>query len=96
MAIEIFHKASLVHDDIEDDDAMRYGRATLHVEQGLPSAINAGDYLLGAGYRIVSLLPGVEPRPLADLVGILSDAHVRLARGQGAELWWRDAGERRL
>ena len=96
VAIEIFHKASLVHDDIEDDDAMRYGRATLHVEQGLPSAINAGDYLLGAGYRIVSLLPGVEPRPLADLVGILSDAHVRLARGQGAELWWRDAGERRL
>lgn len=91
VAIEIFHKASLVHDDIEDGDAMRYGRATLHVERGLPSALNAGDYLLGAGYRLVSLLPGVAPQPLADLVGILADAHVRLARGQGAELWWRDA-----
>jgi geranylgeranyl pyrophosphate synthase len=92
VAIEIFHKASLVHDDIEDDDTMRYGRPTLHVERGLPSALNAGDYLLGTGYRLVSLLPGVEPRTTADLVGILADAHVRLARGQGAELWWRDAG----
>ena len=26
MSIEIFHKASLVHDDIEDDDPYRYGR----------------------------------------------------------------------
>src|SRR5258707_460792 len=30
MAIEAFHKASLVHDDIEDDDLYRYGRETLH------------------------------------------------------------------
>ena len=96
VAIEIFHKASLVHDDIEDDDAMRYGRPTLHLERGLPAALNAGDYLLGAGYRLVSLLPGVEPRTTADLVGILADAHVRLAQGQGAELWWRDAADRGL
>jgi geranylgeranyl pyrophosphate synthase len=96
VAIEVFHKASLVHDDIEDDDAMRYGRSTLHVERGLPSALNAGDYLLGAGYRIVSSLPGVAAEPLRDAVAILADAHVRLARGQGAELWWRDAAGRRL
>lgn len=96
VAIEIFHKASLVHDDIEDDDAMRYGRPTLHVERGLPSALNAGDYLLGAGYRIVTALPGLAAGPLGDMVAILADAHVRLARGQGAELWWRDAGGRRL
>jgi geranylgeranyl pyrophosphate synthase len=96
VAIEIFHKASLVHDDIEDDDAMRYGRATLHVERGLPSALNAGDYLLGAGYRIVTALPGVAAEPLRDVVAILADAHVRLAKGQGAELWWRDAAGRRL
>lgn len=96
VAIEIFHKASLIHDDIEDDDAMRYGRATLHREQGVPAAINAGDYLLGAGYRIVTALPGVDATTLRDVVAILSDAHVRLARGQGAELWWRDASDKRL
>ena len=96
VAIEIFHKASLVHDDIEDQDLMRYGRPTLHVEHGVPAAINAGDYLLGLGYRIVSGLPAVDAAGLRDLVTILADAHVRLARGQGAELWWRDGGDKRL
>lgn len=96
VAIEIFHKASLVHDDIEDGDLMRYGRPTLHVEHGVPAAINAGDYLLGLGYRVVAGLPGVDAATLRDLVAILADAHVRLAKGQGAELWWRDGGDKRL
>jgi len=96
VAIEIFHKASLVHDDIEDDDLMRYGRPTLHVDHGVPAAINAGDYLLGLGYRVVSALPAVDPDTVRDLVCILSDAHLRLARGQGAELWWRTSDDKRL
>jgi geranylgeranyl pyrophosphate synthase len=96
VAIEIFHKSSLVHDDIEDDDRMRYGRPTLHIERGVPSAINAGDYLLGLGYRMIVGLEGIDPTTQRDLVAILSEAHVRLARGQGAELWWRDAGDKRL
>ena len=96
VAIEIFHKSSLVHDDIEDEDLMRYGRPTLHIEHGVPAAINAGDYLLGLGYRIVAALPGVDAATLRDMVAILSDAHVRLAKGQGAELWWRDGGDKRL
>ena len=96
VAIEIFHKASLVHDDIEDQDLMRYGRRTLHVEHGVPAAINAGDYLLGLGYRIVAGLPDVDAATLRDGVAILADAHVRLAQGQGAELWWRDGGDKRL
>jgi geranylgeranyl pyrophosphate synthase len=29
-------------------------------------------------------------------VRLLADAHVRLARGQGAELWWREDGDKRL
>jgi geranylgeranyl pyrophosphate synthase len=62
----------------------------------VPTAINVGDYLVGAGYRIVAGLPGVDDGCSRDLVGILSDAHVRLARGQGAELWWRDAADKRL
>ena len=90
VAIEIFHKASLVHDDIEDSDQIRYGRATLHEEVGVPSAVNAGDYLLGVGYRIMASLPGLDAATIRDAVAILADAHVRLARGQGAELWWRD------
>ena len=96
VAIEVFHKASLVHDDIEDEDRMRYGRPTLHVEHGTPTAINVGDYLLGIGYRIVAGLPAVDATAVRDVLAILADAHVRLARGQGAELWWRGAAEKRL
>ena len=96
VAVEVFHKASLVHDDIEDGDAIRYGRPALHEEIGVASALNVGDYLLGIGYRIVSSLPGVDASTRCDLTRILADAHVRLARGQGAELWWRDRGDKRL
>ncbi len=49
MSIETFHKASLVHDDIEDDDAFRYGQAAVHRRFGLHTAINVGDYLIGLG-----------------------------------------------
>ena len=50
MAVECFHKASLVHDDIEDDDALRYGEKTLHEEHGVPVALNVGD--LADGRRL--------------------------------------------
>ena len=54
MSIESFHKASLVHDDIQDGDEFRYGQPTLHIQHGVPTAINVGDYLIGLGYRLVS------------------------------------------
>src|SRR5205085_2736332 len=97
LAIETFHKASLVHDDIEDDDTFRYGRETLHRQYGVSTAINVGDYLIGLGYRLVSR----ERKELggdctADILDRLSDAHLKLSEGQGAELLWRDAREKTL
>ena len=97
LAIEAFHKASLVHDDIEDDDTFRYGRETLHRRHGISTAINVGDYLIGLGYRLV----GRDRKELggdcaADIMNRLSEAHVRLSEGQGAELLWRDAGDKSL
>jgi geranylgeranyl pyrophosphate synthase len=97
LAIEAFHKASLVHDDIEDDDTFRYGRTTLHRQYGVGTAINVGDYLLGLGYRLV----GRERKELggdctADVLNRLADAHLKLSEGQGAELLWRDAADKAL
>jgi geranylgeranyl pyrophosphate synthase len=97
LAIETFHKASLVHDDIEDDDAYRYGDTTLHRRYGTPTAINVGDYLIGLGYRLVSretVALGAEIT--ADILDRLADAHLKLAEGQGAELLWRDSLQKRL
>ncbi len=99
MSIETFHKASLVHDDIEDDDAYRYGQPAVHRRFGLPTAINVGDYLIGLGYRLLSRSDdsdAVDPQARVDVIDSLAAAHTRLAEGQGAELLWRDAKDRRL
>ncbi len=99
MSIETFHKASLVHDDIEDDDAYRYGQLSVHRRFGMATAINVGDYLIGLGYRLLSRndsVPPVQPDVRADLVDSLAAAHLRLSEGQGAELLWRDTRDRRL
>jgi geranylgeranyl pyrophosphate synthase len=91
MSIETFHKASLVHDDIEDDDAFRYGDPTLHRKYGTATAINVGDYLIGMGYRLVSReAKTLGPDAVSDILDRLADAHLKLSEGQGAELLWRD------
>jgi geranylgeranyl pyrophosphate synthase len=97
MSIETFHKASLVHDDIEDDDAFRYGEETIHKKYGAATAINVGDYLIGMGYRLVSReAKSLGAETVADILDWLADAHLRLSEGQGAELMWRDALDKRL
>ena len=97
MSIEMFHKASLVHDDIEDDDGFRYGQPTMHRRFGLPTAINVGDYLIGLGYRMISReSAALGAECAADIMDCLANAHVRLSEGQGAELLWRDTRDRRL
>ncbi|HEV3339308.1 MAG TPA: polyprenyl synthetase family protein [Pirellulales bacterium] len=97
MSIETFHKASLVHDDIEDDDPYRYGEATLHRRFGTPTAINVGDYLIGMGYRLISRdAAHIGPEAATDVLDRLADAHLKLAEGQGAELLWRDSLNKQL
>jgi geranylgeranyl pyrophosphate synthase len=97
MSIETFHKASLVHDDIEDDDQYRYGAETIHRKFGIPTAINVGDYLIGLGYRLVSRESKIlGSDTVADILDSLADAHIKLSEGQGAELLWRDSRDKRL
>jgi len=94
MAIEAFHKASLVHDDIEDDDLYRYGNETLHRRHGLGTAINVGDYLIGLGYRLVNSARGdIGTEASSDIIERMAAAHVKLCDGQGAEMAWQDAGD---
>ena len=97
LAIEAFHKASLIHDDIEDGDIYRYGMETLHRRHGVGPAINVGDYLVGWGYRLLARdRHAVGAAVAADLLARFSDAHVKLAEGQGAELLWRSAANKSL
>ena len=97
VAIELFHKASLVHDDIEDADDYRYGRPTLHRRFDTATAINAGDYLLGLGYRVVARQRAdLGDAATAEILSRFAEAHTRLCEGQGAELAWRSAPEKAI
>ncbi|MDY6783560.1 MAG: polyprenyl synthetase family protein [Cyanobacteriota bacterium] len=42
-ALELYHNAFLIHDDIEDSSESRRGKETLHHTIGIPRAINIGD-----------------------------------------------------
>jgi geranylgeranyl pyrophosphate synthase len=87
VAIECFHKASLIHDDIEDKDDYRYGEETLHKRFGIPLAVNIGDLLLGEGYRLLSLCETGDSEK-TELIRIATRAHSALCAGQGMELEW--------
>lgn len=87
VAVECFHKASLIHDDIEDEDAARYGEKTLHEEYGVAVALNVGDLLIGEGYRLLASC-NASPAQKAAMLKIAAEGQRELCRGQGAELCW--------
>ncbi|MBF0198348.1 MAG: polyprenyl synthetase family protein [Planctomycetes bacterium] len=88
IAVECFHKASLIHDDIEDDDDTRYGEKSMHAEHGIPIALNVGDYLIGEGYRMINECT-VPADIKQSMMTIAISGHRRLCEGQGLELSWR-------
>jgi geranylgeranyl diphosphate synthase type II len=70
-ALELVHAFSLIHDDLPaiDDDNLRRGRPTCHVEFGEGLAILAGDALFALAFGIMArALPGT------DAVRILAEA----------------------
>lgn len=87
VSIECFHKASLVHDDIADEDDERYGKPTLHKEYDVPIALNVGDLLVGYGYQMIA---ESGAKHIRKLLKVASHAHRDLSLGQGEELLWRN------
>ena len=85
ISVECFHKASLIHDDIEDGDDTRYGKETIHARYGIPIAINVGDFLIGEGYRLITDCELPEGL-ISDSIKIIAQGHKNLTIGQGTEL----------
>jgi geranylgeranyl pyrophosphate synthase len=81
-AVELLHNASLVHDDIQDGDRMRRGKAALWARYGSAQAMSAGDLLLMLPFRALARYPAKQQ---AALVQILADYAERTARGQICE-----------
>ena len=77
-SIELMHAFSLVHDDLPsmDDDNLRRGRATTHIEFDEATAILAADALQPLAFRILATDPAMECKPEARLqiIDLLSEA----------------------
>ena len=58
-AVELIHAYSLVHDDMPamDDDALRRGKPTVHVEYDEPTALLVGDALQSLAFEILATTP---------------------------------------
>lgn len=50
-AVELVHMATLVHDDVLDDAALRRGRPTVYAEQGRAAAVQTGDLLFALAFE---------------------------------------------
>jgi len=64
VAIEMIHCYSLVHDDLPamDDDVLRRGRPTAHVQFGEAMAVLAGDALLTRAFAVLSATAATDAR----------------------------------
>jgi geranylgeranyl diphosphate synthase, type II len=87
--LELYHNAFLIHDDIEDESWWRRGKPTLHIDHGIPIAVNVGDAMLSLSLQ--PLLDNVERIGLGPALRILR-AVATMTRltveGQAMELDW--------
>ena len=89
-AIETVHNFTLVHDDIMDDDEIRRGRNAVHVEYGLPTAINAGDAMLAIAFERLVQAENLEPEDVAPLVNRIAWMVRRVSEGQQLDIEFED------
>ena len=75
-AVELIHTYSLIHDDLPDmdDDAMRRGKPSCHIEFGSGIAILAGDALQALAFEVLANADHIEPATRVKLIAILTKA----------------------
>lgn len=89
VALELYHNAFLVHDDVEDESLHRRGAPTMHQDWGIAIAVNVGDAL--NVLAMTPLLANLEVVGLEKSLRIFREIE-RMAResveGQAMELEW--------
>ena len=90
-AIELIHAYSLVHDDMPcmDNDVLRRGKPTVHVQFGQAQALLAGDALQTLAFELLTPEHSDMPAAVqARLCGLLARAsgHAGMAGGQAIDL----------
>jgi len=91
-AIEHFHTAALIHDDIADDAELRRGEPCMHLTEGLGLAINCGDLGLSLVNGTVmddkSLDDATKVRVVSELIAMTR----RTIEGQALDIGWARDG----
>lgn len=91
-AIEHFHTAALIHDDIADGAELRRGEPCMHLTEGVGLAINAGDLALclvnGTVMNDDLLSDAIKVRVVSELVNMTK----RTVEGQALDIGWARDG----
>ena len=89
-AVELIHAYSLIHDDMPcmDNDVLRRGKPTVHVQFGEAQAMLAGDAMQALAFEVLTPDEGVAPALQARLCSLLARAagHAGMAGGQAIDL----------
>ena len=89
-AVELIHAYSLVHDDMPcmDNDVLRRGKPTVHVQFGEAQAMLAGDAMQALAFEVLTPDHGVAPALQARLCSLLarSAGYNGMAGGQAIDL----------
>ncbi|WP_423594626.1 polyprenyl synthetase family protein [Roseateles sp. MS654] len=89
-AVELIHAYSLAHDDMPcmDNDVLRRGKPTLHVQYGEAQAMLAGDAMQALAFDVLTPDAGVAPALQARLCRLLARAsgYDGMAGGQAIDL----------
>ena len=88
-AVEMFHNAFLIHDDVEDESINRRGKRCLHLEHGISLAVNAGDSL--NLLAVETVFSNIERLGLARTLGLIHETILMCREsleGQAIELGW--------
>jgi farnesyl diphosphate synthase len=89
-AVELIHAYSLIHDDMPcmDNDVLRRGKPTVHVQFGEAQAMLAGDAMQALAFEILTPEQGLPPVLQARLCSLLarSAGHDGMAGGQAIDL----------
>jgi len=85
LALELMHNFTLIHDDIQDEDEIRRGRATVWKIWGKNMAINAGDALFTIATK-ASLSTQLSPGKRLRIANVILDAIYEVIRGQCMDL----------
>ncbi|PLW24183.1 hypothetical protein PCASD_04467 [Puccinia coronata f. sp. avenae] len=89
--VGLLHTASLLMDDVEDGSELRRGIPVAHKIYGIPQTINSANYVYFLAYQELSVLQPPQERSASDLWKLVNDELLRLHRGQGMDLYWRDS-----